>query len=466
MTSRKVDFESFKRAMDPAIFSDDPVLATMFSYDATNSFSFPKGVVRPRNPEDLRHVLETANRTFVPLFPRGAGTGFSGGSVPVDGGVVIDFLGMNKLLDIDENDMIARVEPGLVTLALQEAAERCRLFYPPDPASIKTCTIGGNVAENAGGPHCLKYGVTRDYILAIDALTASGKPFTAGKAIYKNRAGYDLKHLLIGSEGTLAVFTGFAIKLIPKPEERHLFLAFFNDIETATAMVNTLLHRGINPSSLEFMDEYSIQAVEKYATFGLPIHYKALLYIEVDGRSDEMPVFRKKVEECLAGKAIEVRMASAPSEQEALWEIRRKTSPAMRLFGNTKANEDIVVPRKHIPTAIRGLRKISEDLHLNVINFGHIGDGNIHCNIMYDRNNSEECSRVEKALDAVFSLVNSLGGAVSGEHGVGLAKKKYLPRNLDPVSYDLMKRIKREFDPNLILNPHKIFDISLPANQP
>jgi glycolate oxidase subunit GlcD len=451
--------DRFLSLIDRDLFSDSPVSTAIHAYDATNRFSLPAGVVRPRNAEDLRSILQAATATHTPIFPRGAGTGFSGGSVPRAGGIVLDFLGMNRLIDLDETDMTAIVEPGLITLRLAEAAEECGLFYPPDPASIKTCTIGGNVAENAGGPHCLKYGVTRDYILAIDAFTMAGEPFRAGRAVHKNRAGYDLRHLLIGSEGTLAVFSQFTVKLISKPEDKLLFLAFFSDFNEATRMVNTLYLSGIQPSSLEFMDEFAIRAVDRHSGLGLPDQVKALLYIEVDGRRDDMPFLQTRIEACLQGRATEVRLARDHAEQERLWEIRRKTSPAMRQFGNTKANEDIVVPRRAIPEAILGLREISERLHLNIINFGHIGDGNIHVNIMYDGQNEEESKRAHLGITEVFALVNRLGGAISGEHGIGLAKKPYLPANLDPVSLDLMKRIKREFDPLNLLNPGKIFDL-------
>ena len=468
--------------LDREIYSTDPVQIVAHSYDATNEFHFPEAVVRPRNPEDLRQILEAANRTGVPLFPRGAGTGFSGGSLPVGGGAVIDFLGMNRIIDIDEKDFIARVEPGVITLALQEAVEAKKLFYPPDPASLKICTIGGNVSENAGGPRCLKYGVTKDFVLGISGFTGSGKRFSAGKGILKNRAGYDLKDLLIGSEGTLAVFHEFLLRLIPKPEAKILFLAFFKKLDPAAMMVGKILHQGIQPSCLEFMDGRAIEAVEKHSGslktppsgrkrhpcgpptstsvwngYGLPLNQEALLLIEVDGRADEMALFRRKIENCLKGAASEIRVAVESHLQEELWEIRRKASPAMRAFGNTKANEDIVVPRKHIPEAISRLRQIAGRYRLNIINFGHIGDGNIHVNIMYDGTKSAEKKRVNLALEEIFAMVNQLEGAISGEHGIGLKKKKFLPGNIDPVSYELMKGIKRLFDPNNILNPHKIF---------
>ncbi|HOY67461.1 MAG TPA: FAD-linked oxidase C-terminal domain-containing protein [Candidatus Ozemobacteraceae bacterium] len=457
MPGTPTNIDRFIAGIDRAIFSADPVTVTAHAYDATNEFHYPAGVVRPRNAADVAAILRAANESRVSLFPRGAGTGFSGGSLPVDGGVVIDFLGMNRILDIDEASMTARVEPGVVTLHLQETVEKRGLYYPPDPASLKICTIGGNVAENAGGPHCLKYGVTRDYVLSLDGFTADGRPFGAGKGTLKDRAGYDLKHLFIGSEGTLAVFTGILLRLVPKPEDRILFTAYFRDLDDATAMVNTLLMRGIAPSSLEFMDRSALQAVESYAKLGINTSHEAVLIVEIDGRADEMPHLRGITQACLAQTAADIQVATDKREQEALWEVRRKASPAMRAFGNKKANEDIVVPRRNIPACIRELRDLAQREGLNIISFGHIGDGNIHVNIMYDGTSDAERMRVEHGLKQLFTIVNRYEGAVSGEHGIGIAKKRYLPANLDPVSYDLMRSIKRLFDPNGILNPGKMF---------
>ncbi|HNW33639.1 MAG TPA: FAD-linked oxidase C-terminal domain-containing protein [Candidatus Ozemobacteraceae bacterium] len=457
MSGKSPNLDRFLAGIDRCIFSADPVTVAAHSYDATNEFHYPSGVVRPRHAADVGAVLRAANESGVCLFPRGAGTGFSGGSLPAGGGVVIDFLGMSRILNIDEESMTARVEPGVVTLHLQNEVEKCGLYYPPDPASLKICTIGGNVAENAGGPHCLKYGVTRDYVLALDGFTADGRPFGAGKGTLKDRAGYDLKHLFIGSEGTLAVFTGILLRLLPKPETRILFSAWFADLNDAAVMVNTLLRRGIAPSSLEFMDRSALQAVESYAKLGINTGYEAVLIVEIDGRSDEMPHLKRITQECLAQTAAEINVATEKREQEALWEIRRKASPAMRAFGNKKANEDIVVPRRNVPACIRELRALAQQDGLNIISFGHIGDGNIHVNIMYDGGNAAERERVERGLKKLFAIVNRYEGAVSGEHGIGIAKKRYLPANLDPVSYDLMRSIKRLFDPNGILNPGKMF---------
>lgn len=457
MSRKNVNLDGFLAGIDGSIFKCDPVTVAAHAYDATNEFHYPAGVVRPRNAADVAAILKSANEHGVSLFPRGAGTGFSGGSLPVDGGVVIDFLGMSRILDIDEESMTARVEPGVVTLHLQEAVEARGLYYPPDPASLKICTIGGNIAENAGGPHCLKYGVTRDYVLSLDGFTADGRPFGAGKGTLKDRAGYDLKHLFVGSEGTLAVFTGILLRLLPRPEDRILFSAYFEDLNDATAMVNTLLKRGIAPSSLEFMDRSALQAVESYAKLGINTRHEAVLIVEIDGRSDEMPHLRRITEECLSKTAAEINVATDKREQDQLWEVRRKASPAMRAFGNKKANEDIVVPRRNVPACIRELRELAEREKLNIISFGHIGDGNIHTNIMYDSGNAEERARVERGLKQLFAIVNKYEGAVSGEHGIGIAKKRFLPANLDPVSYDLMRSIKKLFDPNGILNPGKMF---------
>ena len=446
----------FLRDLPADIASVEPADRVMHAYDATNEFHIPSAVVRPRNEDELGLVIRAANAHRVPVFPRAAATGFTGGSLPLHEGVALDLLALNRLLDLDEKSMLVRVQPGIVTSHLQDEVAKVGLYYPPDPASLKTCTIGGNVAENAGGPHCLKYGLTRDYVLAIRGFTGDGRLFETGKGILKNRAGYDLRHLLIGSEGTLAVFSELLLRLIPQPEASLLFSAFFADYEAATAMVNTLLHNGVSPASIEFMDQAALQAVERHAGLGLPLHYAALLLIEVDGRSDEIPQVRDRVERCLQGVAAEVRYAIDPAEQEALWEVRRQASPAMRAYGNKKANEDVVFPRGRIPEAMRGLRRIADEYRIKIINFGHIGDGNIHVNIMYDADDADECRRVQDGIKAVFDLANELDGAVSGEHGIGIAKKRFLPKNIDRTSYELMRSLKATFDPNNILNPGKM----------
>lgn len=449
--------DRFRREIDNGIFQDDVVTTTQFAYDATNRFSYPGAVVRPRSIEELIHVVSLAAQHRVTIVPRGAGTGFSGGALGTQEAIVLDLLGLNRLVELDEEDMTAWVEPGIITKHFQDAVEKRGLYYPPDPASLKTCTLGGNVAENAGGPRCLKYGVTRDYVMAISGVTGDGRVFTAGKAVHKNRAGYDLRHLLIGSEGTLAVFTGFRLKLLGKPEAKILFSAYFKEFEQATATVNRLLGKGITPSSLEFMDQTAIQAVERLTRAGLPTQHQALLLIEIDGRLDEMKTLQGKVEEILRPVADEIRVAHDHEEQERLWEVRRKASPAMRQYGNHKTNEDIVVPRKRVPEAIREIKAIAGRHRLKIITFGHIGDGNLHVNIMSDANDPEEQRRVILGVHDLFALINRLEGAVSGEHGIGLSKRPYLPANIDHVSLDLMRSIKRDFDPFGILNPGKIF---------
>ena len=441
---------------EDAIFTDSAV-TTLYSYDATNVFFFHDAVVRPQNSEQLGQIVKVANRTGVPLTPRGAGTGFSGGSLPAEGGVVIDFMGMNQIVDFDFENMMVKVQAGVITNDLAAVAAKHGLYYPPDPASLKTCTIGGNVAENAGGPRCLKYGVTRDYVLGIDGFTGDGRGFSFGRGVLKNRAGYDMKQVLIGSEGTLAVFSDLFLRLVPMPEAKTLFTAFFKDFRDATSLVNRIMLKGIAPSSLEFMDEFAIRAVENHAGMGLPTGYQALLIVEIDGRHDEMPVLKKVTQELLEEAAAEIRCAETPARQDELWEIRRQASPAMRAYGNKKANEDIAVPRKHVPLAVEKIREIAQKNSLNIINFGHIGDGNIHVNVMYDKDDAAEAKRVEVAIREIFDLVNSLGGAVSGEHGIGISKKRFLPGNIDPVSYDLMRSMKKLFDPNNIMNPFKMF---------
>ncbi len=450
-----MSLDRFLDRLPAAIRATDLVARTLHAYDATNRPLLPAAVVRPRTTDELGEVVRLAVAERVPIVPRGAGSGFSGGSLS-EGGVVLDLLGLDRIVDIDTRERLAIVEPGVVTRTLQSAVEREGWFYAPDPASHKFSTLGGNVAENAGGPRCLKYGVTGDWVLAIDAFTGTGATLRAGKPLLKNRAGYDLKRLLVGSEGTLAVFSRLTLRLRPLPQDRFLCLALFRDLDAATAAVGPMLAADIQPAALEFMDHSAIQAVVTHAGIDLPAATRALLLIEVDGRADELPARQARLAEVLAATVIELRTATAPEDQERLWEIRRKASPAMHHFGNTKANEDIVVPVGRIPDMVRALGEIGTRHAVPIISFGHIGDGNIHVNIMYDGHDNAQVGRVELALAEVFAVVNRLDGAISGEHGVGLSKRAWLPANVDTASYALMREIKQVFDPHGILNPGKM----------
>ena len=428
-----------------------------YAYDATNKLSVPDAVVFPSTPEEISLVLKMANSEGFPVIPRGAGSGFSGGSVPVEGGVVVSFERMTKILEIDTENLVAVVEPGVVTWDLQQAVERLGLFYPPDPSSHRFSTIGGNIAECAGGPRAVKYGVTRDYVLGLEAVLPTGEIVTTGVRTAKGVVGYDLTKLLVGSEGTLGIVTKAVLKLLPLPEATKTMLATFPKMTDAAKAVSAIIRGKVIPSTLEIIDSVSIRCVEEYSKAGLP-DVEAMLLIEVDGPKDGLE------RDCLTVEAIcrehgagAFRVAEDKEEVKKLWEARRSISAALFRVKPNKINEDIVVPRSKIPELVEGLGKISAAKGVLIASFGHAGDGNIHVNVMYDKKSEAESAAAEAAVNEVFKLTLSLGGTISGEHGVGTAKQKYLEMELSPAAIEAMKRIKASFDPKGILNPGKIF---------
>jgi glycolate oxidase len=432
-------------------FSKEELLC--YSYDATNTLHQPD--VFPSGPEEVSLVLKMANSEGFPVVPRGAGTGFSGGSLPVGGGVVLSFERMRNILEIDTENMVAIVEPGVVTWDLQQAVEKLGLFYPPDPSSLKFSTIGGNIAECAGGPRAVKYGVTRDYVLGLEAVLPTGEIINTGVRTAKGVVGYDLTRLLVGSEGTLGVVTKAVLKLLPLPETTTTMLALFPDLRDAARATSAIIRARIIPSTLEIMDSVSIKCVEGFAKTGLP-EAEALLLIEVDGHKAAVETEAEAVRRvCLENGAGEFRTASDRNEVKDLWKARRAVSAALYKARPGKINEDIVVPRSRIPDLVDGLRGISERHGVLIASFGHAGDGNIHVNIMHDRKSQAEAALA--AAEDVFRLAVGLGGTISGEHGVGSAKSRYLDMELKPDAIAAMKRIKEAFDPKGILNPGKIF---------
>ena len=429
-----------------------------YSYDATNQQFLPDAVVFPKNADEISLILKLANKEGFPVVPRGAGSGFSGGSLPVEGGVVVSLERMNKILKIDADNLIAIVEPGVVTGELQWAVEDLGLFYPPDPSSLKFCTIGGNVAECAGGPRAVKYGVTKDYVLGLEVVLPTGDIINTGAQTLKDVVGYDLTKLMVGSEGTLGIVTKIILKLLPLPEAAKTMLAVFSDMRDAATTVSNIISSRIIPSTLEFMDKNSISCVDDYSSMGLPADVEALLLIEVDGDRDLTEKQAAAIQKiCLDNRAREVRIARDKKEVKKLWLIRRAISPALAKLKPNKINEDIVVPRNKIPAAIIGIREIAKKYNLTNANFGHAGDGNIHVNIMIDKSDKDEALRAESAVKEIFQLVLSLGGTISGEHGVGISKMPYIDIELSQPAIEVMKNIKQVLDPKGILNPGKIF---------
>ncbi|MEK7773648.1 MAG: FAD-linked oxidase C-terminal domain-containing protein, partial [Deltaproteobacteria bacterium] len=366
-----------------ASFTKEDLLC--YSYDATNTLYPPEAVVFPGGPEEISLIVKMANSERFPVVPRGAGTGFTGGSLPVEGGVVISTERMQRVMEIDAENLTALVEPGVVTWELQQEVERLGLFYPPDPSSLKFSTIGGNIAECAGGPRAVKYGVTRDYVLGLEAVLPTGKIIQTGVSTAKGVVGYDLTRLLVGSEGTLGIITKARLRLLPLPEETKTLLAVYHDLKDAAATVSRIIKSRIIPSTLELMDSTSIRCVEEYARVGLPAA-EAVLLIETDGRRDAAARDAETIRKiCLDNNAFRADIAADKKEVKGLWQARRSVSAALFRVKPDKINEDVVVPRSRITELILGLREIARKRGLLIASFGHAGDGNIHANIMYDR---------------------------------------------------------------------------------
>jgi len=435
---------------------DDDMDRLLYSYDATRIKMMPSVVVIPESQEEVQKVVKICYQEGIPITPRGAGSGYTGGALAVKGGVLVSFEKMDKILEIDEENAIARVQPGVITYRLQQAVEKKGLFYPPDPASYKFCTIGGNVAENAGGPRCVKYGVTREYVMELTTVINTGETIHTGRPTLKDVAGYDITRLLIGSEGTLGLFTEITLKLIPKPKASKTVKAIFQDIAAVGKTVKDIFKAGISPSALEFMDKLAINAVEDFGHFGLPRDAEVLLLIEIDGNPLALDEEIKEVARICEQNGAIVEIAKTDREAAKLWEARRSLSPAVSKLGRVKINEDIVFPRSYLPEALPELREIGKKYNLKMVNFGHIGDGNVHANFMISGLDKDELKRVERAVEEVFDLAIRYGGSITGEHGVGITKANFMKKMFKPQEMDIMRNIKKVFDPQNLINPGKM----------
>ncbi|OGW37100.1 MAG: glycolate oxidase subunit GlcD [Nitrospirae bacterium GWD2_57_9] len=453
--------KELKGIVGPDNLFTSPEELLVYSYDATRQESPPWAVARPASTREIAEILVLANRELFPVVPRGAGTGMSGGSVPVQGGLVLSLERMNRIVEIDGNDLVAVVEPGVVTGDLQREVESRGLFYPPDPASHEFCTIGGNVAECAGGLRAVKYGVTKDYVLGLEVVLPTGEIIRTGARTVKSVAGYDLTKLIVGSEGTLGIATSIILKLLPLPESVMTLSAFFADPDQAAGAAAAVIARRILPRALEFVDQGALRAVEAYLQDDLSGGAAAMLLVEVDGTPESCCREISRVHEVMTGAgAMRVARAETEADRERLWKARRSISPALYRIKPAKLNEDIVVPRSRIPDILRAVGRIGRRHGLQIVNFGHAGDGNIHTNVMFDEPDRE---KARSAVREILRETVRLGGSISGEHGIGLAKAAYLPLELGPGSLALMKKIKQTFDPNNVLNPGKIFPDSTGA---
>jgi len=448
-----------------AVAGEDHVLTSpearvCYSFDGTFHESLPDAVISPLTTEQVSEILQICNRARLPVITRGMGSGLAAATVPFGGGLVLNMVRMNHILEIDRANMTARVEAGVITADFQAEVEKIGLFYPPDPSSIRHSTMGGNVACNAGGPRCLKYGVTGDYVKGLRVVLADGRILWTGGKPIKNATGYNLSQMFVGSEGTLGVITEVLVKLKTKPRYVRTATAVFDDLDVASQAVSAVLEAGLLPATMEMMDNTTINTIEDYLQMGLPREAEAILIIEADG-SDAAAVQREiedTVGVCRTAGAVEVRIAGNEAERNELWRARRSVSGSLARKRPNKLGEDISVPRSAIPETVRRIKEISRAHNLPIVVFGHAGDGNLHPNILFDKRDPDEWARVERAVADIFRLAIEVGGTLSGEHGVGTLKKPYLESAVGPLAIDVMRSVRRALDPNGILNPGKIFD--------
>jgi glycolate oxidase len=436
--------------------SSAPEDLAAYAYDGTWSDQPPALVAHPRTTQQVVDILRLAQQHRIPVVPRGAGTGLSGGALPVPGAICLNLARMNRILEISRPDTLAVVQPGVVTRDLQVAVERLGLFYPPDPASIYQCTIGGNVSTNAGGPRCLKYGVTGDYVLGLEVVLPGGEVLRLGGRTMKNVAGYDLAHLFVGSEGTLGVVTEITLRLIPLPAAQLTALATFPRLTDACLAVGKILEAGVTPLVAELMDQTATRAVEEFKHLGLPTDVEALLLVAVDGDVCAVQDEIAKVAEVLrASGARDVHQATTAEESEGLWEARRNLAPALARQARNRLGEDITVPRSRIPEMVARIGEIGRKHNLVIALHGHVGDGNLHPGILCDRRDAAQMARVEKAAGELLQAAVELGGTLTGEHGIGVFKREYITAALDANALAAMVRVKAVFDPYGIMNPGK-----------
>jgi glycolate oxidase len=430
----------------------------VYSYDGTFEEHCPDVVVLPESTEQVSQVIMLAAHERIPVVTRGMASGLTAASVPFSGGITLSMTRMNKLLEIDEVNAVAHVQAGIITSDLQEAVEKKNLFYPPDPSSIRHSTIGGNIACNAGGPRCLKYGVTGDYVLGLTVVLADGKVLKTGGKVIKDVVGYDLTALFTGSEGTLGVITEALLRLTSKPAYTRTALVEFTSLPDACKTVNAILRAGIVAATLELMDHTAISCIEEAMHLGLPLDVEAILLIESDGSNLDMVTYEIETaaEICRNQGARSVKVAKDEAERASLWKGRRSVAPALARKAPNKLGEDITVPRSAIPEAVKRLKEVSAKYGLPIVIFGHAGDGNLHPNILFDKRDPEQWAKVEKMVAEEFTIALDLGGTLSGEHGVGTLKRPYMERALGPVSIGIQKQIKQVFDPFNIMNPGKV----------
>ncbi|MDO7252924.1 FAD-linked oxidase C-terminal domain-containing protein [Helicobacter sp. faydin-H76] len=441
-------------------FYNDKAHLIAYCYDATKERYEPDCIIYPRNESDVSKILKYCNTHKISVLPRGGGSGFTGGALPVNGGVVLAMeKHFNQILEIDEKNLIARVQPAVINKHFQEVVEKIGLFYPPDPASQEYCTLGGNVSENAGGMRAAKYGITKDYVMAIRAVLPNGEIIRAGKKTIKDVAGYNVAGILIASEGSLAVITEITLKLIAKPKISKSAMGVFSDIQSAMNAVYKTMAGGVTPVAMEFLDNLSIRAVEEKFHKNLPIEAGAILITQVDGDIPEQIKWQlEKIQEKFTENGcIDFKIAQSKEEEENLWFARRNASQSITVYGKKKLNEDITVPRSRLPELLEKISIVSKKYGFKIPCFGHTGDGNVHTNVMVpDDKDEEQLKRGHQAIEEIFKIAIELEGTLSGEHGIGLSKAPFMSLAFTPAEMELFRSIKRAFDPNNILNTGKM----------
>jgi D-lactate dehydrogenase len=450
--------KALSEIVGPAALLTAPADCLPYGYDNSRLQAMPLAVLFATEHSQVEAIVGLCNEHGIRLIPRGTGTGTTGATVPTGGEIVLSLQRMQRILQIEPENRLVRVEPGVTNQALQDALAQQGFFWPPDPTSAAICTIGGNLAYNSAGPRAVKYGTPRENTLGLKAVIGSGVTLHAGVNTSKGVVGYDLTRLMIGSEGTLGVITEATLKLTPLPETKVTLEASYRDIHAAARAVSAIMAQPVTPCVLEFMDGAALALVRDYADLALDASVGALLMIEVDGSRSSIQHDVLAVAEAARVKgSLAIQIAESDEEVATLWKTRRALSPALRNLAPQKINEDVVVPVSHIPNLINGLERLSRQTGIQIINFGHAGNGNIHVNLLLDPDDRAQRQAAEGCLSSLFDLVLELGGTLSGEHGIGLVKKAFVGREIDPITLELMRRIRRQFDPNQILSPGKLF---------
>ncbi len=438
----------------------DPAECWSYGYDNSRRQQTPDMVLLPDNHQQVQTIVQLCNQFHIPLTPRGRGTGTTGATVPLRAGVVLSTERLNRIIKMDPANRYIVVQPGVTNQQVQQEAAKSGFFWPPDPTSSAYCSVGGNLAYNSAGPRAVKYGTPRENVFGLRAVTGSGDSIRTGVYTSKGVVGYDLTRLLIGSEGTLAIITEATLKLTPLPQDKRTLQLIYTSIEAASHAVSAIMAQAVIPCALEFIDGAAINMIREYSEIRFPDNAGAMLMVEVDGNSNQLDDAVHAIRQAASSNdLVSFTAAETPQQVEALWATRKALSPALRTVAPKKINEDVVVPVSSIPALIHGLDNISQQYGIPIVNFGHAGNGNIHVNLLYNPDNPEQQANVHQCLDDVFTLVLELDGTLSGEHGVGIEKRDYVQREIEPNTLALMKSIKQQFDRNGILNPDKMFPL-------